>query len=335
MNRHVEYCSELNRDASERVAYNNPRFPVYVRYDRLSDYPDYAAVSHWHEDLEFILIKKGRMTYNVNGELVELSENNGIMVNSRQLHYGFSVEHHECEFLCILLSPELLRGNPWFCQTCIEPITQNFSYPYLYLDSGGWQQAILGELEKLYHAFEGGVVEALACFQALEAFLFIMKMLYEKLPTEHSLPGKENLELTVLRRMVSYIEGHYTESVTLADIALAGACCKSRCSALFRKYLRDTPVTYMTKLRLQKSLSALLNSDACITDIAYENGFCGGSYYCETFRKYYGMSPHKYRKQSGSPGADGGRNVTENSTVGVVENNAVGVTENSTAGMVE
>lgn len=295
----VKYCSNLNRDFSERVAYNHPCFPVYVRYGILSKYPDYSAVSHWHEDLEFILIKKGKMTYNVNGELIELSERNGIMVNSRQLHYGFSAEHHECEFLCILFSPELLRGNQWFYQTCIAHITQNYGYPYLYLDSGSWQQAVLDKLEELYRAFGGDAVEASACFQALEIFLFIMNLLYENLRAESSALGKENAELAALRRMITYIEEHYAEEVALADIALAGICCKSRCSMLFKKYLRDTPVTYMTKLRLQKSLGALLNSDAGITDIAYENGFCSGSYYCEMFRKYYGISPHKYRKSSG------------------------------------
>ena len=93
MNSDRKYCSAFNVDSSETVAYNNPLFPVYVRYEILSRYPDYSAVSHWHEDLEFILIKKGKMTYNVNGELIELSESNGIMVNSRQLHYGFSGEH--------------------------------------------------------------------------------------------------------------------------------------------------------------------------------------------------------------------------------------------------
>lgn len=299
MNGDIKYCSNLNKDFSERVSYNHPCFPVYARYDVLSGYPDYSAVSHWHEDLEFILIKKGKMTYNVNGELLELSEKKGIMVNSRQLHYGFSAEHHECEFLCILFSPELPQGNQWFYQTCVANITQNYSYPYLYLDSGGWRQAILDKLEELYPAFNGGVVDASVCFQALETFSFIMKILYENLSAKLPVLGKENAELTAARHMITYIEEHYAEPVTLADIALAGTCCKSRCSMLFKKYLRDTPVTYMTKPRLQKSLVPLLNSDAGVTDIAYENGFCGGSYYCEVFRKYYGISPYKYRKNSG------------------------------------
>lgn len=58
MNERHEYCSAFNPDSSETVAYNNPLFPAYIRYGILSRYPDYSAVSHWHADLEFILVKK-------------------------------------------------------------------------------------------------------------------------------------------------------------------------------------------------------------------------------------------------------------------------------------
>lgn len=96
--------------------------------------------------------------------------------------------------------------------------------------------------------------------------------------------------------MITYIEEHFAQRITLENIAAAGTCCKSRCSSLFKKYLRETPMTYTARLRLQKSLTALLNSDKSITEIAYEHGFCGASYYCETFQKYYRTSPLQYRK---------------------------------------
>lgn len=292
----AEYCSAFNADSSETVAYNNPRFPAYVRYGILSSYPDYSAVSHWHRDLEFIFIKSGSMTYNVNGELIELSESNGIMVNSRQVHYGFSAEHSECEFICILLSPELLEGNEWFYRNYIEHVVENPSCPYLYLDSGSWQRAILDKVARMYHSFGGKSIEGLAYFELIEDFLFIMKTLYEKLPIEKQALAKESSELASFRNMITYIEEHFAERITLQSIAAAGACCKSKCSLLFRKYLRDTPITYTTKLRLGKSLGALLDSDKSITEIAYEYGFGGASYYSETFQKYYGMPPSKYRK---------------------------------------
>ena len=96
--------------------------------------------------------------------------------------------------------------------------------------------------------------------------------------------------------MITYIEEHYMDHMTLADISLSGACCKSKCSQLFKKYLHDTPCIYTTKLRLRKSLPALLNTDKNIATIAYESGFGGAGYYCETFKKYYGMPPVLYKK---------------------------------------
>ncbi|MCM1040401.1 MAG: AraC family transcriptional regulator [Ruminococcus sp.] len=296
----IAYCSTFNPDFSETVAYNNPLFPAYVRYGILSAYPDYSAISHWHNDLEFILIKKGKMTYNVNGELIELSENSGIMVNSRQLHYGFSEDHTECEFICIVLSPELLRVNEWFYQNHIERITGNPSYPWLFLAYKDWQADILEKVEKIYLAFGQSFTKAdaekLPYFELLADFADIMRILSENLEIEAPINRKESLELNILKNMIAYVEEHFAERITLEKIASAGACCKSRCSSLFKKYLRDTPMTYTMKLRLRKSLSSLLESDDRITDIAYEHGFGGASYYCEAFQKYYGMSPLQYRK---------------------------------------
>lgn len=301
MDQKPEYCSAFNPDASETVAYNNPLFPAYARYGILSSYPDYSAVSHWHKDLEFIIIRKGSMTYNINGKLAELAKGSGIMVNSRQLHYGFSAQHNECEFLCILLSPELLRGNGWFYQNYVEYITENSACPYLLLDHNGWQASVMDRLEHLFHSFADVPAAPLSYFEVIEDFISIMKLLYENLKVENP-PGKqESAELTSLRNMVTYIDNHYTEHIMLEDIALSGACCKSRCSMLFKKYLRDTPVTYVTKLRLQKSLTTLLDPGKNITDAALECGFSGTSYYCETFRKYYGTSPLLYKKMHRQP----------------------------------
>lgn len=296
MSDNTAYCSTFNLDFSETVAYNNPLFPAYVRYGILSSYPDYSAVSHWHKDLEFIVIKKGSMTYNVNGELIDLPEGSGIMVNSRQLHYGFSPEYKECEFICILLSPELFSGNEWFYHNYVEPVTENPLYPYLYLAGAEWKKAILEKMDRLYKTFAVPSEHESRYFILLDIFLSVMKSLYENLDVEAYDTTSESTELTSLKNMIAYIEDHFAQRITLNDLASAGACCKSRCSFLFKKFLHETPMTYITKLRLRKSLGTLLDSDKSISDIAYEYGFCGASYYCETFQKYYGISPLKYRR---------------------------------------
>lgn len=291
-----KYCSVFNSDFSETVAYNNPLFPAYVAYGILSSYPDYSGISHWHSELEFIVVKKGAMTYNVNGEFIKLPKGSGIMVNSRQLHYGFSPEHNECEFLCMVLSTELLQGNRWFYQNCIEPVTENASCPYLYLGGEEWTAAIMELLDGIYFAFEKTPIKPPAYFELIGKFTAIMKLLYENQAMENRIQRPESSDISSLRSMVSYIEKHYMERISLEKIASSGACCKSKCSLLFKKYLRDTPITYTTKLRLRKSLSMLLGTERSIADIAYENGFGGASYYCEVFKKYYGISPLLYKQ---------------------------------------
>jgi len=289
MNDITTYCSIFNLDSSETVAYNNPLFPVYARHGILSSYPDYCAVSHWHKDLEFIVIKKGSMTYNVNGILIDLPKGSGIMVNSRQLHYGFSPEQKECEFICVLLSPELLSGNEWFSHNYIEAVTENSFYPYLYLGEENWKISIMNKINKLYSAFTAQPKQKSSYFTAIDIFLSIIKTLYENLDVKTYDTTKESTELTSLKNMIAYIEGHYAQRITLETLAFSGTCCKSKCSLLFKKYLHETPMTYIAKLRLRKSLTMLLDSDKSIADIAYHYGFCGASYYCETFQKYYGI----------------------------------------------
>lgn len=296
--------STFNSDNSENVAYNNPLFPVYIRKGILSTYPNYSAMSHWHEDIEYILILSGSMTYNINGKLVKLTEGNGILVNSRQLHYGFSPSHSECVFICILLHPTLLNVNEWFYNNFIEAFLSSNDYPFLYLDSTiEWKNQILQSLNKL-----SGFSELLAqtkthkkesqmiYFEILHIILFNFETLYRNITIENNINEDYSAEITTLKKMLTYIKEHYAEKITLERISSSGTCCKSKCTILFKKYMNETPISYTTKYRLHKSLTNLINSNESISHIAYSNGFCSSSYYCETFQKYYKMSPLKYRK---------------------------------------
>ena len=82
---------ELKDDRSEKVRYDYTDYPIYIRRALLSEYPGYAAPTHWHDDIEFISVISGEMKYNVNGEIITLRENDGLFVNARQIHFGFLV----------------------------------------------------------------------------------------------------------------------------------------------------------------------------------------------------------------------------------------------------
>ncbi len=288
----MEVCpgSVLNSDLSENVAYNNPDFPAYIKRGQLSSYPDFRAVSHWHDDLEFILILEGQMSYDVNGQKLSLQAGEGIFVNSRCFHYGYSDAHNECIFICILLSPLLLSANPYFVENCLNPLIQNMHFPYQKLVPAiQWQNAILRDLEVLYE----NNIDEIQPFIILEKAVHIFRLLSENMNFFPDYDKNAEAILT-LTAMIGYVQKNYPNKILLKDISVAGNCCKTKCTLLFQKYLNTSPMLYLNRYRLEKSTFLLRNTAMSITEIAYACGFSNTSYFCELFRKYYDTTPGKW-----------------------------------------
>lgn len=248
----MEICPStvLNSDASENVAYNNPDFPAYIKKGLLSNYPDFRAVSHWHDDFEFILILEGQMSYEVNGQKISLQTGEGIFVNSRCFHYGYSDTRTECLFICILLSPLLLSVNTYFVRNYLNPLVQNIHFPYLKLNpSIQWQNFILRDLEMLYE----NNIHQIQPFIILEKTAHILGLLVENrnfFPNRNKSAG----DIWTLTAMIGYIQKNYSNKILLKDISSAGNCCKTKCNALFQKYLSTSPMIYLNRYRLEKSV---------------------------------------------------------------------------------
>lgn len=280
-------------DYSEKVNYNHKEYPAHICKERLSHYPNYSAVSHWHEDLEFIVILSGHMLYHVNGKTIMLSEGDGILINSRQFHYGSSPDHTECEFLCILFHPLLLCVNSYFESCFVHPIISNTKQPYLLLRQDAlWHRQILDNLKSVYEC--SGQPDGL--LQIQQQLLTLWIPLYQNFPRCQDQPARPNRQLTTVKNMIAFVQKHYQEPLSLNQIADSGNVCKSCCLALFRKYLSQTPIAYLTGYRLSQSAKLLTETDMSILEISYEAGFHNASYYSETFKKYYGCTPKEYRK---------------------------------------
>ncbi len=286
-------CAALNSDLSENVAYNNPAFPVYIKNGRLSSYPNFSAVSHWHDDIEFILIREGMMTYDVNGNTIPLHQGEGIFVNSRCFHYGHSETRSECHFLCVLLSPKLFAENDSLTKEFLNPLLENDKFPYEKLNpSLTWQNQILHDLETLFEENK----EKINPFIVIEKSAHIFRLLSENMNSFFN-SDVDSQDILTLTRMIGYVQKNYALRILIKDIAKAGNCCKTKCTELFQKYLNTSTMVYLNRYRLEKSAFLLQNTDRSIIDIAYSCGFSNSSYFCELFRKYYDMTPGNFRKR--------------------------------------
>lgn len=234
------------------------------------------------------------MSYDVNGQKFTLQTGEGVFVNSRRFHYGFSDAHRECFFLCILLSPKLLSVNPYLTENYLNPLIQNPHFSCRKLSPANrWQNFILRDLESLY----GNNLDRIQPFTVLEKFSHILQLLFENMDLSPE-QDKNSEDILALTAMIGYVQKNYPDKILLKDISAAGNCCKTKCTSLFQTYLSTSPMLYLSHYRLEKSVFLLRNTTMSITEIAYACGFSNTSYFCELFRKNYNISPGNYQKQS-------------------------------------
>ena len=284
---------ELKDGRSEKIQYDNPDYPIYIHRGVLSQYPNYTAPSHWHDDIELIAVLDGEMDYHVNGEVIKLRAGEGIFVNARQMHFGSSGSRTECGFICVILHPTLLCAAPAYEREFVLPVVSSGA-PYVFLDPNiGWRREILEQIRKIGQYKE----QKAAPLRVQASFLLIWSLLYENFPKEDYIVPPESGDLAAVRNMVGFIQKNYTHKISLKEIALSGAVGQSKCCRLFAKYFGQTPNTYLTQYRLNKSLELLRGDRLSITEIALSVGFNGASYFAETFRKTFGKSPTEFRNR--------------------------------------
>ncbi len=289
---------DVMQDASEIVHYDKPGIPLYIRSNHLSAYPDMRALCHWHEDLEFLHILKGCMYYDVNGKKILLKERDTILVNARQLHYGFSCRHQECEFAVFLFHPSLLTGCRPFYQQYLLPITENPCLEYLHFPAPQKGQPHTQIMPRLLtritdlkkQGAPGYELEVLGTACLLLSHVY--RQIQDRIPQN---PEPDCSDIAIQKAMVSYIYQHYPEKITLDDIAAAGNVCRSKCCSIFKHYLQQPPVDFMNAYRLEVSRHLLQHTNTNITQIALSCGFRHLSYFSKLFLRRYGCTPSEYR----------------------------------------
>ncbi len=291
--------TKVMQDASEIVRYDEVGIPLYIQEGQLSVYPDHRALCHWHEDIEWLLVRSGQMNYYINGKRVLLNEGEAIMVNSRQMHYGYSESGKDCDFICILCHPKIFTANSVLYQSYITPVLSNPSFEYLHLTPNRPEDAdalrLLPEILQLKKDHpEAYEIEAAALLSLLWCRLLRN---HPMLPDDTSIQPQDP-DLLVQRDMVSYIYAHYSESINLDEIAAAGKVCRNKCCQIFRRYLNQSPIDFLNHYRLEVSCHLLNTTKMSIAEICTACGFNHQSYYSKIFLRTYSCTPREFRKRA-------------------------------------
>lgn len=99
-------------------------------------------------------------------------------------------------------------------------------------------------------------------------------------------------------QIVSIIEAHLGDpDFSLLSLSQAMGLNDSYLSTLFKKTMGISFSDYLLRERLEKSKIYLLTTDLKNYEIAEKIGIRDANYFSTLFKKYYGQSPNKYKKQ--------------------------------------
>lgn len=104
--------------------------------------------------------------------------------------------------------------------------------------------------------------------------------------------------------LMSYIDTHYMENLTLEWAADYVGFSKYHFHRLFKEYAGTTFHDHLLGKRIQVA-QILLGQDIPITEVAFRSGFSGSTAFGRVFRSQTGMSPSDYKKQRELIGAYG------------------------------
>ena len=127
---------------------------------------------------------------------------------------------------------------------------------------------------------------------SLMAFRFLNTVHKYFLQNGATSSGAESVQLCI-----EFIRTNYHLNITNNDIAQAGFISPYYLNKRFKEVVGETPIQYLTKVRLKNAMAMLQSTDDTIDVIARRCGFQNANYFTKVFKKYLGVTPSDFRKQ--------------------------------------
>lgn len=96
-------------------------------------------------------------------------------------------------------------------------------------------------------------------------------------------------------RAQHYIEEHFSEGITVKQLAQLGSMSASSFNRIFKKEINLTPIEYLIETRVEKSKKLLRRKEIPITEIAMRCGFSSSAHFSSKFSRLVGVTPSEYR----------------------------------------
>lgn len=261
---------------------------------------DQITSPHSHDEVEIQYVVSGQMLVTCGNKSFTAGEGDILFINRHVEHSNTPMADNKCILRAVILNPYFVfgLGQLELENKYINPVIFDSKISYLHLTPKSRDYLkIMAQMSEIFKLNEYKPIcyEMLTKSSILQLWTYIYKYFHSK-PSDDFAVGASTQDEQRIEQAILYIYEHFTEPITLDDIAGFILVSKSECCRCFKRTLNVTPFEYLMKYRILESTKRMRQKPyESIAEIAGSVGFNNTSYYSKIFKKYMGCTPTEYR----------------------------------------
>lgn len=251
---------------------------------------NYNVINHAHNEIEIVFVVKGQLSVSIKDEQYTVEQTNLIMINSNEFHTIQS--DVDCLYVIIHINYLLLAS--YLNQ-------KSFIFQRELLENKQIKKNIRICIEELLAVFINRGKQFIEleiqekAFQLCSSIIPLLKQTNKYIGLEVQLNSEGQSER--LSDILTYIEIHYAEKITLEDIAGKFYLSVPYLSKFFKIKMGENFLQYLNKVRLAHAVNDLIYQDKSLTRVALDNGFPNLPAFNRVFYDKYNEKPQDYKRK--------------------------------------
>lgn len=243
---------------------------------------------HRHEQIvEISYVSSGHGICELNGTLFPIAAGDLVICNSQVLHDEF-IDSSNMKLFAVAATDIEMEG---LRKNCLIP--DHMSPVFKLGERSDEFQTMVSLL--FAQANSNAPRKNEICQSLFRAFYLMILDVIDQIGSPETIP---DAQAALISHMRSYIDRHFAEAFSVAQMAEEFDISTSYLSRVFRKSMGCSASDYLTRRRLGEAQTLLLNTSIPVSEIARNVGYPNQSYFTKIFKRQFGISPLRYRKVS-------------------------------------
>lgn len=246
----------------------------------------YSLPRHFHEELELNIKQGDGWQFDYRGTMYNVPSNTLVVTQPGEAHYADSNSDRGCTFRGIRVGVDLLQ------QVATEVAGRTTALPFFPMPLV-YDRDLNTQIIQVHQSLEQSIskLEQQTSIQDLLARLILR---CAKNPPCQAKLGEERQPVERIR---VYLEDHYNQEVSLAQLAQIANLSAFHLNRAFRKAFGMPPHAYQIQVRILQA-KKLLRKEWPIDKVAFESGFASQSHFGSHFKKLVRVTPRQYIQDS-------------------------------------